>query len=136
MPFQLIATEIDCAFESADFKTAQISFGTPAINVDTTKPLRLKIIGNEQQWDVSLQGSMLEPLSASIALDGSFLPGDDGAKGFGSMSIRVTGTTTTLGSAINLSLSRAIRSCTEIFRSISPLVHGRRKLKVQPAKRI
>jgi hypothetical protein len=99
MPFQLIATEINCELESADFKTTPISFGTPAVSVDTTKPLQLKIIGNEQQWTVTAHGSMLEPLSASIALDGSFFPGDDAAKGFGSMSIRVADTTTTLGSA-------------------------------------
>jgi hypothetical protein len=99
MPFQLIATEINCELESADFKTAPISFGTPAVSVDTTKPLQLKIIGNEQQWTVTVHGSMLEPLSASIALDGSFLSGDNAVKGFGSISIRVADTTTTLGSA-------------------------------------
>jgi len=98
LPFQLIATEINCELESANFKTTPISFGTPAVSVDTTKPLQLKIIGNEQQWTVTAHGSMLEPLSASIALDGSFLPGDNGAKGFGSMSIRVADTITTLGS--------------------------------------
>ena len=99
MPFQLIATEINCELESADFKTTPVSFGTPAVSVDTTKPLRLKITGNEQQWNVTALGSMVEPLSASIALDGSFLPGDNVVKGFGSMSIRVADTTTTLGSA-------------------------------------
>ncbi len=97
MPFQLIATEIDCALESIHLKTIPVRFGLSAESVKTTKPLRLKIVGNRQQWDVSVEGSMLEPLSASIALDGSFFPGDDAAKGFGSMSIRVTDTTTTLG---------------------------------------
>jgi hypothetical protein len=99
LPFQLVATEINCELESADFKTAPISFGRPAVSIDTTKPLRLNIIGNEQQWNVTAHGSMVDPLAASIALDGSFLPGDNGAKGFGSMSIRVADTTTTLGSA-------------------------------------
>jgi hypothetical protein len=101
MPFQLIATKINCELESAAFKITPISFGTPAVSVDTTKPLRLKIIGNEQQWNVTAHGFMVEPLAASIALDGSFLPGDNAVKGFGSMSIRVADTTTTLGSAHN-----------------------------------
>lgn len=99
MPFQLIATEIEFELESVNFKNVPITFSSPAGSDTTTKPLRLKVTGNGQQWNIVAQGSLVEPLSASIAVDGSFLPGDDGAKGSGSMSIRVTDTTTTLGSA-------------------------------------
>ena len=88
MPFQFVSTDIDFQLESANFKTVPITFGPTAESDKTTRPLRLKITGSGQQWDVSAHGSMLEPLLASIKLDGSFQAGDGAAKGFGTVLIK------------------------------------------------
>ena len=98
MPFQLVATEIDCEFESVNFKNVPVSFAPPAGIIDAKKPLRLKIMGKEQQWDIAAHGSIAEPLSASISIDGTFVQGDDkGSKGLGSILIKIAERASTLG---------------------------------------
>ena len=90
MPFQMTAAEIDCELESVKFKKVPVAFGSPAEKAESNKPILLKIKGNGQQWDLTAHGSMASPLSSYIALDGSFLPGDDNAaKGSGSILIKI-----------------------------------------------
>jgi hypothetical protein len=96
MPFQHIATRFDSELESISLKPVPVIFGSSAGNVETTKSLSLNIKGEGQQWDIAAHGSMVEPITASIELDGSFLPGDDVMKGSGNILVKIDDTTETL----------------------------------------
>jgi hypothetical protein len=99
MPFQLVATEMDCKLESVNLKNYPVAFGLPAGSSEAAKPIHLIIKGNGQQWSVAANGSMVEPISASIALDGSLFPGADATKGSGSILIKIADPTATIGTA-------------------------------------
>ena len=99
MPFRHIATRFDCELESVNLKAVPAQFGSSDGTVETAKSLSLKIIGEGQQWDVAAYGSMVEPVTASIELDGSFLPGDDVIKGSGSVLVKIDEPTTKVSSA-------------------------------------
>ena len=88
-PFQLLTSETDIGMESLNVKTVPVTFGSAAGIDKTLSPLRLQIMRNGQLWDVTAQGSMVEPLSASISLEGSFKPGDEAAKASGTVLIRI-----------------------------------------------
>ena len=97
-PFQLISSEIDCELESVAHKKNPVVFAPPKEAVKANNAVQLKITGNELQWDIAVQGFMVAPLSASISLDGSFVPGEDNAaKGFGSFLIKIDEQTITPG---------------------------------------
>ena len=97
-PFQLISSEIDCELESIAYKKKSVAFAPPTEAIKANKAVRLKVAGNEQQWDIAVHGFMAAPLSALISLDGSFVPGDNNAaKGFGNFLIKIDDQTITPG---------------------------------------
>jgi len=89
MPFQLVSSGIDCELESLDLNSGLLTFGTPAGSAESGKPLQLKINGNGLQWDVTVHGSMVKPLEASITLDGKFLLENNSAKGAGNIEMGI-----------------------------------------------
>jgi len=97
-PFQLISSEIDCELESVAHKKNPVVFAPSTGTIKANKAVHLKVTGNEQQWDIAVDGSMVVPLAALISLDGTFVPGDDNAaKGFGSFLIKIDDQTVTPG---------------------------------------
>ena len=90
MPFKLLATKINGELESLNLKTFPVTFGPPAGTDKTTSPIRLQIMGKGKQYDVSVHGSIVEPILATIALNGSFNEGDEAANGLGTFLIKIT----------------------------------------------
>ncbi|MFC1837297.1 YdbH domain-containing protein [Thermodesulfobacteriota bacterium] len=90
MPFAHVASELDCKFETINFKTLQVGFGVPAGSNNTAKLLHLNIKGDrEQPWKIAFTGFMNKPLPASIGLDGSVFT-KDGIQSTGDIHFRVT----------------------------------------------
>ena len=99
MPFQVIATDIDCELKSLKYEKNPATPTTFPGSDNVINSLRLKIKGSGQQWDATVNGSMVEPLSASIALDGSFKNNADGVNGLGTVLLRISDKTVTLSQA-------------------------------------
>ena len=99
MPFQVIATDIDCELKSLKYEKNPATPTTFPGSDNVINSLRLKIKGGGQQWDATVNGSMVDPLSASIALDGSFKNNADGVNGLGTVLLRISDKTVTLSQA-------------------------------------
>lgn len=89
LPFAIESAEVELEAESFGFKQAQVSFIPSADNPKNLFPIRLKINGSDQKFQVSVQGMMAAPLKATLALEGTVKVNEKSLTGSGTISGRI-----------------------------------------------